>query len=76
MGEGDLAAMDTVLAGKLQAHSRVWVYRANPTLYVTESRKMVPNHTFLFQNIYYCNMNTITFLNYFIKLHRILCSHY
>ena len=33
MGEGDLAAMDTVLVGRLQAHSRVWVYRANPTLY-------------------------------------------
>ena len=30
------------------------------TPYVTESRKTVPNHTFLFHNIYYRNMNSIT----------------
>ena len=29
--------------------------------YVTKSRKTVPNHTFLFHYIYYCNMNGITF---------------
>ena len=31
---------------------------------VTQSWKMVPNHTFLFQNIYYCSMN---FQYYFIE---------
>ena len=34
-------------------------------LYVTESRKTVPNHTFLFHYIYYCNMNGITFSTLF-----------
>ena len=34
-------------------------------LYVTESRKTVPNHTFLFHHIYYCNMNGITFSTLF-----------
>ena len=29
--------------------------------FVTESWKTVPNHTFLFYNIYYRNMNSITF---------------
>ena len=33
--------------------------------YVTESRKTVPNHTFLFHYIYYCNMNGITFATLF-----------
>ena len=36
--------------------------------FVTESRKTVPNHTFLFQNIYYWNMNTITFSKLFHKI--------
>ena len=35
------------------------------TIYVTESRKMVPNHTFLFHYIYYCYMDTITFSTLF-----------
>ena len=35
------------------------------TAYVTESRKMVPNHTFLFHYIYYCYMDTITFSTLF-----------
>ena len=34
-------------------------------LFVTESRKMVPNHTFLFHYIYYYYMNTITFSTLF-----------
>ena len=42
MGEGDLAAMDTVLAGRLQAHSRVWVYRTNPTLYYHANKQFEP----------------------------------
>ena len=37
-------------------------------LYVTESRKTVPNHTFLFQNIYYCNMNNIISFTLFHKI--------
>ena len=32
---------------------------------MTESRKMVPNHTFLFHYIYYCNMNSIAFSTLF-----------
>ena len=36
-----------------------------PILNVTESRKTVPNHTFLFHYIYYCNMNGIKFSTLF-----------
>ena len=51
--------------------------------YVTESRKTVPNHTFLFHYIYYCNMNGITFStllhiitwNLMLKLSK-LCNKY
>ena len=51
--------------------------------YVTESRKTVLNHTFLFHYIYYCNMNSITFSTSFhiitwklmLKLLR-LCNKY
>ena len=35
-------------------------------IYVTEYQKMVPNHTFLFHYIYYCNMNSITFSTLFL----------
>ena len=51
--------------------------------YVTKSRKMVPNHTFLFHYIYYCNMNSIAFSTLFhiitwnltLKLSK-LCNKY
>ena len=50
---------------------------------VTESRKMVPNHTLLFHYIYNCNMNGITFSTLFhivtwnlmLKLSK-LCNKY
>ena len=58
------------------------MFSATPT-YVTESWKNVPNHTFLFQYIYYCNMNSITFSTLFhiitwnlmLKLSK-LCNKY
>ena len=34
---------------------------------VTESRKTVPNHTFFVHYIYYCNMNSITFLHHYME---------
>ena len=40
-------------------HAKVFPSKILP--YVTESRKMVPNHTFLFHYIYYCNTNSIAF---------------
>ena len=47
---------------------------------MTESRKMVPNHTFLFDYIYYCNMSSITLFqiiawNLMFKLSK-LCDKY
>ena len=33
------------------------------SMHMSESRKRVPNHTFLFQNIYYYNMNSISVSN-------------
>ena len=53
------------------------------TSIVTESQKTVPNHTFLFHYIYYCNMNGITFSTLFhiitwnlmLKLSK-LCNKY
>ena len=52
-------------------------------VYVTESWKKVPNHTFLFHYIYYCNMNSISFSTLFhiitwnlmLKLSK-LCNKY
>ena len=48
-------------------HSRLFVYirMSAHSRYVTESRKTVPNHTFLFHYIYYRNMNGIIFSTLF-----------
>ena len=69
----------------IQWHLRVFseIHLRHRCAYVTKSRKMVPNHTFLFHYIYYCNMNSIAFSTLFhiitwnlmLKLSK-LCNKY
>ena len=70
-------AQNTPFTGKL------WRCIRPMPLFVTESRKTVPNHTFFVHYIYYCNMNSITFSTLFhiitwnlmLKLSK-LCNKY
>ena len=50
-----------LLANQYNVASLLDVEPVPKAIYVTESRKTVLHHTFLFHYIYYCNMNSITF---------------
>ena len=55
----------TYMATKFMTHTYIAKIIMYIILYVTESRKTVPNHTFLFHYIYYSDMNSITFFAQF-----------